>query len=319
MQEEDRRARWGEEDQQALQARYQRALDYVVEQLEADAQVLAAMVYGSMAFDGVWIHSDIDLDVVVKDQKLTRTTWIFQEEEVVLCIGVCTRAEFITHTQGMHTASFGQSVMRNGRLVVLKDETLRPYFEDITHVGKRDRDMAYLEYTAGALWTLNKAEKWLYKKKEIETAQWWLGRALEPVAHLEVLRQLDVPKREILRQAQEHNPAFFGPLIHSMLHGWAGEDAMGAAIDACRAYVREDVEVFFGPVLAYMRENPGAHSVSALVREFQRAGVTGPNTFEVAMPWLCAWGKAGMTTLPARLTPKSRGQMNEAAYFALDD
>ena len=47
--------------------RYSAALDRVVEQLQADYYVLAAVLYGSLARGDAWERSYIDLMIVLRD------------------------------------------------------------------------------------------------------------------------------------------------------------------------------------------------------------------------------------------------------------
>src|SRR5438046_1438906 len=50
-------------------ARFNAALDVLVEQIKGDRTVLAAILCGSLSHDAVWEKSDIDLALITSDDK----------------------------------------------------------------------------------------------------------------------------------------------------------------------------------------------------------------------------------------------------------
>ncbi len=52
---------------EVIQRRYQKALLSLVEKLEKDRTVLAAILFGSLSYDEVWENSDIDLWIIMQD------------------------------------------------------------------------------------------------------------------------------------------------------------------------------------------------------------------------------------------------------------
>ena len=65
-----------------IQGRFQRALDGLVWSLQDDTQVVATILTGSLACDVVWENSDIDLVIVVAEQKLPRSRVTIIQDDI---------------------------------------------------------------------------------------------------------------------------------------------------------------------------------------------------------------------------------------------
>jgi hypothetical protein len=54
---------------ETIQRRYERAVESLVEKLERDTQVVAAILLGSLSYDVVWEKSDIDILLVTEETR----------------------------------------------------------------------------------------------------------------------------------------------------------------------------------------------------------------------------------------------------------
>ncbi len=306
-------------DFDAAAKRYAQALDDFLGKVRLDEQVLAVVLLGSMAYDRVWHKSDIDVDLIVKDQKLTHDHYNFTEQEVIFSAQIMQRTEFCRMVEGALTGSIAHSMLRRGKVVFLRDEALSRYFEDIARVGDRDRDLMYLPTASIALGELDKAEKWLYMRGDAVYAYHWLVYALWALASLEVLSHNDVPMRESLQQAMAYNPAFFEPLYKGLCDQPKTLASVAPAIAACRQYIRDRSTALFRAVIDYLKEEKEPRSVTDLCRHFGKKGVGDTHVFFCAMEWLAELGLVQKLSLPALLTPKSRRELEEAAYIAADE
>lgn len=302
-------------DFEATAARYQRALDQMVAKLSADEQVLAAVLQGSLAYDRVWCKSDIDMMAIVRDQKLIHGHLNLTECDAIFSMQVIQRSDFTKMMEGALTGSIQHSVMRRGKLVFVRDENLRRYFEDIERVGERDRDLMYLGTAGWALGTLDKAEKYLYLRHDPVYAFHWFEESLTQLAGLEVLSHSDVPMREVLQQALRYNPDFFRPLYETLCHEPKREDNMARALAAGRMYLREGSPRFFRAILDYLKEEGDARSDSEIEHHFTKRGA---HLHFPVLEWLSEIGLIQKLSLPIKLTPRSRWEVDEAAYLSND-
>jgi uncharacterized protein len=53
---------------EAIQKRYEEAVELFVARVREDSHILAAILFGSLAYDEVWEHSDIDMLVIARDE-----------------------------------------------------------------------------------------------------------------------------------------------------------------------------------------------------------------------------------------------------------
>jgi uncharacterized protein len=54
---------------ETIQLRYQRAVESLVEKLQRDTQIVAAILVGSLSYDVVWEKSDIDMLLVTEETR----------------------------------------------------------------------------------------------------------------------------------------------------------------------------------------------------------------------------------------------------------
>ena len=77
-----------------VQDRFERALEALVEKLQKDRNILAAVLMGSLSYDVVWEKSDIDLMLVTRDEKNEREGVVLVELDVNIHANLITRSEF---------------------------------------------------------------------------------------------------------------------------------------------------------------------------------------------------------------------------------
>lgn len=54
---------------EAVQKRYEAAVDSFVARVREDMHILAAILFGSLSYDQVWEHSDIDMWLIARDER----------------------------------------------------------------------------------------------------------------------------------------------------------------------------------------------------------------------------------------------------------
>jgi predicted nucleotidyltransferase len=57
---------------EAVQQRYEGALEAFVARVRQDGHILAAVLFGSLAYDEVWERSDIDLWLIARDDSTSQ-------------------------------------------------------------------------------------------------------------------------------------------------------------------------------------------------------------------------------------------------------
>ncbi len=269
-----------------IQQQYEQALDSLVEKVQRDHWIIAAILLGSLSYDVVWEKSDIDLLLVREEGKQKSGGYSLVEAGINVHAIMTTRSEFRKMMEGSLQSSFMHSaVVMRGRLLFTEDETIRGFFENRDRLGARDREIQLLRAGASVLPALVKAEKWFHVKRDLDYSFLWIMRCLDGLAAIEVLTQGEITGREVIQ----------------------------AALQRIHRYVRERVADIFRPILDYLSEAQGVRSATELNHYFSNQmnlqGVDG------VCEWLADEEIIQKLSSPLRLTEKSRVDVQEAAYY----
>jgi predicted nucleotidyltransferase len=300
---------------------FQEALQTFVEKLKRDDQVIAAVLYGSLSYDTVWEKSDIDLKLIVQDQKLKKGYMCFVENDVPINASIQTRNEFKRWMERSVQSSIEHSMLIRSTLLFTKDPSIEPYFEQIRYVGERDRQLQLLRLGCHTLGMAAKAEKWLYVKRDAAYSAYWIIRMVDLLAQIEVVTNGEVPMRESIQQALAMNPPFFRDIYTEMVCGEVDERKAAAALQRINGYLDERAEQLFQPILAFLKEEADVRTVTDIAEKLGSVIHLDTGSITTACDWLAERGYLAKMEAETKATPKSRIELCEPAYMYenLDD
>jgi hypothetical protein len=298
---------------EAVRKRYEQAVEAFVARVREDSHILAAILYGSLSYDDVWEHSDVDMWLIARDENKKVRDYCLLEKGVNIHAFIFPRAEFRKRLEGALQGSFIHSSFARSRLLYSHDEGIRDWFEAAQHVGERDRDIQVMRYACMLFASLTKAEKWLTVKRDPAYSYVWVLYLLNWLASIEVLRAGQVPGREVIHQALAVNPEFFTAIYAGPIHQPKSEALVAGILTRIHAYLDANVQAFFRPLFAYLAEAGEPRSVTELNDHFQKRAQT--ESIALACEWLADKGLLGRISAPLRLTEKSRVTVEEAAYY----
>ena len=303
---------WDDTRKAAVRQRYEEALESFVARVKQDRYIVAAILFGSLAYDDVWEKSDIDMLLIVRDDKADDRFYTLVENGISIHTNLVTRSKFKATFERALQGTWAQSVLARSTLLFSTDETLQAYYENVRHVGSRDREMQMLTALNPVLSLLTKAEKWLVVKNDPIYSFLYMMNLITFLANVEVLWHADVPGREVIQQAITYNPEFFIPLYIDLAQQPKDAEVMRQAIQKIYGYIEEKQEVLFRPILNYLSEAGSVRSSTEIEAYFQKrlgSGIT------LICEWLAERGVIQKVATPLRLTEKSRVTMDEAAYY----
>lgn len=297
----------------ATVALFNAALESFTGKVKQDRYIIAAILYGSLSHDTVWRKSDIDVILVGREEKEIKD-FNLVENGVNIHATLYPRSKFKQLIEGALQGSFMHSAFALSTLLFTTDDTIRAYYDNVRCIGARDRQLRLMLAGAGALATLAKAEKWLITRKDVHYSFLWIMYTLNNLAEIEVLLHGELTSREVLPQALKLNPAFFNPVYADLIQRPKDEAAIQAALDLINQYIDDKVDLLFGPILAYLKEEGGIRSVTEIDAYFRK---------QTQSPWgvanICEWladrGTIQKVPAPLRLTHKSQVTVDEAAYY----
>ncbi|MFC5649879.1 hypothetical protein ACFPYJ_12250 [Paenibacillus solisilvae] len=301
--------------------RFREALQLFIEKIERDDQVIAAVLLGSLSYDQVWEKSDIDLKLIVHDQKIRSGYTTFVENDVPINATIQTRNDFKRWMERSVLTSISHSMLVRSTLLFTKDPSITEYFEQIRYVGDRDRQLQLVRLGCLTLAVLAKAEKWLYIKHDAAYSAFWIIKMIDALSQIEVILNAEVPMRESVQQALEYNPEFFHAVYTGMVGGQISEAKVTSVLELINDYLNERAKRLFQPILAYLREEADIRTVTDMLIKFNVMMDIDAGSLTTACDWLAGRGLLAKMESETKATPKSRVGLQEPAYLFenLDD
>lgn len=297
-----------------MTAVFREALERFVEKIKGDDQVIAAILLGSMSYDQVWEKSDIDLKLIVHEQKLEIGYTCFVENDIPINASIQTRNEFKRWIERSMQSAFSHSMLVRSTLLFTKDDSITEYMEQIRHVGKRDRELHLVMLGCYALGLLAKAEKWLYVKEDVIYSAAWIIKMADVLAQIEVVLQGEVPMREVVQQALRYSPNFFNVVYTEIVGTEMNRGKVESALLQVDDYLKQRSEAMFQPIIAYLKEEADIRTVTNLVMKFRMLIPVEAGPMASACDLLAEQGLITKWESETKATPKSRVPLLEPAY-----
>lgn len=299
-----------------VKQQFSAALDALIEQVKQDRTVLAAVLCGSLSHDRVWARSDIDLVLVVTDEKKPgKESLALYADGINVHALLFPRAEFRKIVEGSLRNSFAHSFLAKGRLLYTHDETIAALCSQLHTIGERDSQLQLLAAATHALADIYKAYKFFLTRGDLEYTALWILHAATALARIEVLEARQMADREVLPQAMKLNPEFFKTVYTDLLNTKKTTKNVEAALAAIDRYIADRAPSLFAAVFEHLADVGEARSATEIEDHFHRnfgiGGVTG------ACEYLADRGLIGKAPLPVRLTVRSNVQVEELAFFQL--
>lgn len=303
---------------ESIRQKFTEALDALVEQVKEDRSILAAILCGSLSHDAVWAKSDIDLALVTIDDKKAPSGGLsLYADGVNVHAFLFSRAQFRQTVEGSLHNSFMHSLLAKGKLLYTHDQTIADLFARLQNIGERDTQVQLLGAACSALPPIYKAHKFFITRGDLDYTALWILYAATPLAQVEALSARLLVDREVIPQAMKLNPAFFKTIYSDLLNTKKTKKNVQTALDAIDCYVAERASSLFAPVIEHLREVGEARSCTEIEDHFKRNfNVEGVTT---ACEYLADQGLIGKASTPARLTKKSNVEVQELAFFYLEE
>ena len=293
------------------------ALDKLIEQVQEDRSVIAAILCGSLSHDTVWARPDIELVLVtIDDRKTDLSDAALYADGVNVHAFLMPRAEFRKTVEGSTHNSFMHSFLAKGRLLYTHDPTIADLCARLQVIGTRDAAVQLLRAASYALSSIYKAHKWFITRGDLDYTALWILYATTGLAQIEVLSAGQLVDREVIPQALKLNPAFFNSVYVEMLNERKTRQRVKAALDAVDEYIASRTGALFAPLVEYLREAGEARSCREIEDYFRKNyDVTGVS---LACEYLADQGVIGKASTPVLLTRRSNVAVQELAFFITD-
>ena len=297
--------------------RFEAALDAVIEDVQRDEHILAAILCGSLAYDDVWDKSDIDLALICTDDKKTKTHGVvLTAEDVNIHATVHPRAEFRRELEASVRNTFEHSLYAKGRLIFSRDPSIDALFGKLGEIGARDSQLQAMASAQHALATLYKARKWHAIKDDPNYTALWVLNTARALGEVVVGLAGEIVDREALLAARRHEPKLFALIYSDLLERKVTPEALTAALDAIDDYLEQRAETLFEPLIDYLRATGGEPRSTTEIVHFARRHF-GSEHVVLACEWLADIGLIERASTAVKLTTRSQTEVDELAFFRI--
>jgi predicted nucleotidyltransferase len=299
-----------EKEQSELKIRYQQAIDQFIDKIKDDINVIAVILGGSVAYDVIWEKSDVDMTVVVRDQKLSSDNLSITEDGITFNLYLVQRSTFKRGMEGSIGGSFLHSFMAKGKIVYTKDESLYEFFEDIKQIGEDDRAISAFYITSEMLANMHKVEKWMVARKDLMYAQYFFLKLAEQVAQMELCIRGIPNSRTAIQKAIDLNPEIMKIFYQEPMTHLMTEAELTNGLRKLDSYLEDKIDLFKKPVVEYLSN----HEIRTVSMIAKRLGSESHYIIDV-LDYLAEKGVIDKVTQLIKLTPKSRLSMEEIGFL----
>ena len=312
--------------QDVIEEQYREAVEMLVEKVQKDPYVLAAIVAGSFSYAQVWEKSDLDVELIGRDAiRPTQSFFSLVENGVNIHANISPRSAFKQTIESAQQGSFMHSYFSHSTLLFSHDASIQEWYDKNANrdtIGDRDKQFQLLNVIASTLPSLVYAEKQFYVNKDCLTSFLSILNVVQGLARLEVLLNDEIPAREVIQPALRYNPDFFDSLYTDLINCEKTETVIQDALDAVNTYLDER-QFIFQPILDYLIEQKAPRTNTELNADLGRGLHINSEGFpefddeplDLTCQWLAWKGVIRQVAMPMKLTAKSQVPVEEPAYY----
>ena len=296
--------------QAELKERYNAAVNSFVSKIKSDPNVIAVIVCGSLAYDLVWEKSDVDMTVVIRDQVLKNTSYCIIEDGITINVDLMVRSHFKRGLERNLGGSFSQSYFSKGKIVYTTDDSLYEYFEDLKNLGSDDIALSLFYKASMLVGIYEKCQKWLTVRKDPLYAQYFLLKAAEVIADMELCLKGEPASRESIQKALKLNPEVITPFYQEAMSHHFSEEEISKSIESIDRYLEQHLDILKKPVIEFMADEQIKTS-TLIAKHFHVQGHFIVGIFD----YLAEKGVIEKVSQTIRITPKSKMAVEELGYL----
>lgn len=310
----------------ARAARFQAALDQLIDRVRQDRYILAVVQVGSLAPETIWERESLGVWIIEADDvtrrlpsdgKDERIFRILVEDGIDIHAEVIPRSRFRQMVEGSSRTAFSCSFFARRKVVYSADPSIEGWFEQANSVALKDQERELLAFSAWTIHAARHARKRLELKDDIDLAAQEVLWAAHSVAHTEIIRRGEVWEGDVIYRAIEGDRALFQTIYLDVLANPGDKRVLSAALDAVDGYLAGHHEAHLKPLLAFLRKEKRVLPLSEISDHFAFSQLY-PWHLESACEWLEEKGLLQKLSAPFKLTRRSLERVEEPAYSLPD-
>lgn len=304
-------------------ARFELALNQLIERLRDDRYVLAVVLVGSLSAGTIWRREALRLWIIEADgvsRRLRsdgndeRMYRILVENGINIHAEVIPRSRFRQMVEGTSRTAFSCNYFATRKLVYSIDQSIDNWFEEANTVAVKDKERELLLFSTWTIHAVRHARKLLEIRRDVELAGLEVLQVAQSVACTEIIRSDQVWEQEAIYRAIELSPELFQVLYLDVLAKRKNIKVLATAIDAVDQYLDRHYSEHLKPLLSYLKTQNRIVPLSEISDHFAWSQIY-PWHLESACEWLEQKGLLDKLSTPFKLTSRSREHVEEPAYY----
>lgn len=255
-----------------VREQYEIALEQFVTRAKEDSQVLAIILFGSLAYSKIHDRSNINAVVVTKEGRSNYKRFI--ENGIPIDVGIYNINEFRRRVFGRQRVGYHQSLTKS-KLLFSRDGAVTNLFNDISEkISGQDQALSRIVYHSATVYDLSKAEKYLYIKNDLEHSFWFVVHALSELGYLMCYINGIFPPREVILEGKRLYPDYFAPLYDNLINSKVTKEILEHTITETYKFLDKHALDNFKIVLDYISENGGSATQRDISSYFTSKGLS---------------------------------------------
>ncbi len=304
-------------------ARFQAALNQLIERIAEDRYVLAIVLVGSLSPETIWHRETLGLWIIEADGVSRRLPSDGQDERIFRILvenGINIHAEVIPRSrfkkmvEGASRTAFSCNYFAKRQIVTSKDPSIDTWFKKANSVATKDQERELLTFSTWTIHAHRHARKRLDIKGDLELAAQEILGAAHSVAHTEIIRKGQLWEQDVIYRAIEGDPELFQTIYLDVLARRKNRRVLSRALDAIDAYLDKHYRAHLKPLLDYLEKQNRVVPLSEMSDRFAFSQLH-PWHLESACEWLERKGLLEKVSAPFKLTKRSLERVEEPAYF----
>jgi len=286
------------------------ALKSFIKRVEKDPNLVAILLYGSLAYGTVWERSDIDVELIVRDGTEFSQRWVYVIEEDGIEINISAIGELSKFKNELQKLRNGYDHGKYGKgiLVFSKDESLSELFEDAQKIGDDDAPKSFAAKIGTLLNWMHKAEKQAVVLDNPLYAQRFLQLCAPVVAEMELVRHGENPNREAINRAQELNQSLMQEVYVKPSTMAMTKAEINHTLKVLDDYLMQHMDWWSRHILRFLSDG----EIKAVSHIWEHCG-------SAPVEYLAEKGVIMQATHPVRIFRKSKLTLDEKAYFYIKE
>jgi len=297
------------ENEKEVTERYLNAVNNFIETAKKDVNIIAVIIAGSLANDVVWEKSDIDAEVIVRDQKIAVPEFCIDADGIVLNMSVMERSAFV---RMLERGGWSNSFMAKAQVMYTTDDSITKMVEQNRIIGEKDAQRSAMNAACEAVCMIEKAEKWFYIKKDYTYCRYYIIKIAECFANLEVWKAKEAPGREVLQQTQKINPELIERFYYYPMSRELTKEELEELIKEADEYLMKNIEYISAPILEFL-EDGEIKTLTMFYRHFRAGG----HFLVHLLNYFASKGIIDKVSETIRITTKSRPNFEEIAFMLI--